>query len=51
MAYWGHSKLNLTINTKQVKWLCFLGETKPEYPGKTSRCREENPQTQPKYDA
>ena len=29
----------------------FLGEGKPEYPEKTSRCREENQQTQPTYDA
>ena len=29
----------------------FLGEGKPEYPEKTSRCREENQKTQPTYDA
>ena len=29
----------------------FWGEGKPEYPEKTSRCREENQQTQPTYDA
>ena len=30
----------------------FLGEGKPEYPKKeTSRCREENQQTQPTFDA
>ena len=29
----------------------FLGEGKPGYPEKTSRCRVENQQTQPTYDA
>ena len=31
--------------------LVFRGEGKPEFPEKTSRCREENQQTQPTYDA
>ena len=36
----------------QVKcWFFFLGEGKPEYSEKTSRCRVENQQTQPTYDA
>ena len=29
----------------------FWGEGKPEYPEKTSRCREEDQQTQPTFDA
>ena len=30
--------------------LVFRGEGKPEFPEKTSRCREENQQTQPTFD-
>ena len=36
------------MKVNQVK---CRGEGKPEYPEKTSRCRVENQQTQPTYDA
>ena len=39
------------MKVNQVKCWFFLGEGKPEYPQKTSRCRIENQQTQPTYDA
>ena len=39
------------MKVNQVKYWFFWGEGKPEYPEKTSRCRVENQQTQPTYDA
>ena len=36
---------------KSSQTLVFREAGKPEYPEKTSRCREENQQTQPTYDA
>ena len=50
-SYWGHCKLKLTINTNQVKcWFLKRGENRSTR-RKTSRCRVENQQTQPRYDA
>ena len=46
MSKWGHCKLKLT-NNKSSQMVVFWGEGKPEYPEKTSRCREENQQNQP----
>ena len=42
--------MKLTINTT-IQMLVFEERGIPEYPEKTSRCREENQQTQPTYDA
>ena len=40
------------MKVNQVKcWFLRRGEGKLEYPEKTSRCRVENQQTQPTYDA
>ena len=48
---WGHCKLKLTINANEVKcWLLRRGENRSTR-RKTSRCRVENQQTRPTYDA
>ena len=50
-ANWGHCKLKLTINANEVKcWFLRRGENWSTR-RKTSRCRVENQQTQPTYDA
>ena len=43
--------MKLTINTTSQMLVFDWGEGKPEYQEKTSRCRVENQQTQPTYDA
>ena len=47
----GTLKLKSTNKCKSNQMLGFEERGKPEYPEKTSQCREENKQTQPKYDA
>ena len=45
------NQINNIHNQVKFKFCFFLGgEGKPEYPEKTSWCREENQQTQPTFD-
>ncbi|XP_068717395.1 uncharacterized protein [Montipora capricornis] len=45
------TEINKLTQIKSSQMLVFEEREKLEYPEKTSRCRVENQQTQPKYDA
>ena len=48
---WGTVHRNQISSNQIMQTLVFEEREKPECPEKTSRCRVENQQTQPTYDA